>query len=139
MPGIDYQKLRAMIPIEQVLDLLRFQPTCRRGDAHRGWCPIHDPNREHDRTCFSVNLERNIFQCFRCGIQGNQLDLWHLHSKQPFHPACIDLCQQLEFEPPWLDPPPHRESSKPRNPTEQLPRQATTSPVPKPPTDRYRF
>ena len=123
MPGIDYQQLRAMIPIEQVLALLPFHPTRRRGPTLRGCCPLHDPRREHDPTCFSVNLQRNVFQCFRCGAKGNQLDLWHLHSKQPFHPACIALCQQLQIKPPWLTPsPPHGTS----NPSHPSPPQATT-------------
>ena len=41
MPGIDLRQVRREITIQQVLDLLGFVPTARRGPRLRGPCPIH--------------------------------------------------------------------------------------------------
>ena len=47
------------------------------GTRRRGRCPIHQQRDESGRE-FSVNLERNLFQCFAptCRAKGNVLDLW---------------------------------------------------------------
>ncbi|MEO1970539.1 MAG: CHC2 zinc finger domain-containing protein, partial [Pirellulaceae bacterium] len=102
MPGIDYRQIRSVIPIERVLQLLHFQASWRRGASLRGFCPIHDPSGKDDRRCFSVDLQRNAFQCFRCGAKGNQLDLWRLVHKLPLYPATLLLCNKTGLIPPWL-------------------------------------
>jgi hypothetical protein len=44
MPGIDFDRLRREITMEQVLQLLGFQPTQRTGVQWYGGCPLplHD-------------------------------------------------------------------------------------------------
>jgi len=88
--------------MEDVLRLLRFQPSTRRAEQLRGPRPIHDPAGVGDPLCFSVNLGRQGFQCFRCHAQGNQLDLWRRVHQRPLFPASLHLCQQAGIEPPWL-------------------------------------
>ena len=102
MPGIDYRQLRLMIPMEQVLQLLHFQASWRRGTRLRGFCPIHDLVGMDDRHCFSVDSQRNAFQCFRCGANGNQLDLWRLVHKRPLYPASLLLCERAGISPPSI-------------------------------------
>jgi DNA primase len=88
---IDYRALRDQIPMERVLDLIGYQPTSRRGGQLRGACPFHSPEPPDPRS-FSVDLIRGLFRCFKCGAQGNQLDLWVRHRRMPLYKAAIDLC-----------------------------------------------
>lgn len=100
MPGIDYRALRAAVSLQQVLELLRFQPTRRQDQKLRGPCPIHDPNGKGGHRCFSVDLEANHFKCFDCGKGGNQLDLWRHARALPLFAAALDLCERIHIEPP---------------------------------------
>jgi len=122
MPGIDYQQLRAQVTIEQVLRLIPFHPSQQHGVALRGPCPIHDPSPSFDRSCFSVNLQRNMFRCFGCGAKGNQLDLWRLLCKRPLYEATCHLCQQLNIAPPRIMPSPR---TRPSNSAPEPPRSET--------------
>ncbi len=124
MPSLDYQKLRSEVPIEQVLRLLGFRASRRRGTAFRGPCPIHTPSDAED-PCFSVDLERNLFRCFHCGAAGNQLDLWRLAQRRPLYPASLQLCNQLGIQPPWLISPYPQRKPKSRNTAPLSTRRAT--------------
>ena len=55
MPGIDFNRLRHEITMEQVLDLLDFECIHRRGDQWYGYCPLHESEAKH-RRAFSVNV-----------------------------------------------------------------------------------
>ena len=91
--GIDYAALRKQISMEQVLAqlgcLTRLKGT---GVQRRGPCPIHAATDTRLR-CFSVNLERKVFQCFHppCGAHGNVLDLWAAVRGLPLYEAACDL------------------------------------------------
>jgi DNA primase len=98
---IDFTELRRRVTIEEVLNLLRFQPTWRRGPTLRGPCPIHGSTSE-STDHFAVDLDKNCFKCFHCGKGGNQLDLWTAVRRLPIHPAAIDLCRHLRIDVPWL-------------------------------------
>ena len=124
MPGLDYQKLRSVITIEQVLRLLGFRASRRRGRNARGPCPLHTPS-DAGGHCFSVDLERNLFRCFHCGAAGNQLDLWRLAQRRPLYPASLQLCNQLGIQPPWLISPYPQRKLKSRNPVPHSTRRAT--------------
>lgn len=101
MPGIDFNKLRHEITMEQVLDLLSFECIRRRGDQWYGYCPLHEFETKH-RTAFSVNVAMNCYYCHKCRNQGDHLNLWAEANKKPLHPAAIDLCHQLGLEVPWV-------------------------------------
>jgi hypothetical protein len=75
MRGIDLRQVRREITIRQVLDLLGFVPTARRGPRLRGPCPIHGDSRSQNRI-FSAHLGCHRYRCFRCHSAGTQLDLW---------------------------------------------------------------
>jgi len=92
MPGIDYHQLRRQVSMAQVLGLIGFQATRRRGPQLRGPCPIPDCCSS-SRQIFSVHLGRQIYHCFACGAHGNPLDLWAAVRCLPLHPAAIDLCR----------------------------------------------
>ncbi len=90
---IDYAALREQITIEQALSQLGHLEHLR-GNAtqRRGPCPIHASQRPASRS-FSVNLERNMFQCFSptCQAHGNVLDLWATIHNLSLHAAAQHL------------------------------------------------
>lgn len=101
MPGIDFNRLRHEITMEQVLDLLGFECIRRRGDQWYGYCPLRESETKH-RTAFSVNVAKNCYYCHKCHSQGDQFNLWAEANEKPLHPATIDLCHQLGLEVPWV-------------------------------------
>lgn len=107
MAGIDFRAVRSEVGMDAVLRLLRFVPSRRRGEQLRGPCPVHGSHRRESRS-FSVNLAKNAWRCFHCGLAGNQLDLWAAATGQPLHQAAIDLCEKLHRPIPRL--PDHTES-----------------------------
>lgn len=101
MPGIDYYQVRQQVSMTQVLDLIGFQATERRGPQVRGPCPIPDCRSTSHRV-FSVHLTSQIYHCFACNSHGNPLDLWAAVRRLPLHPAAIDLCRTTGLPLPWL-------------------------------------
>ena len=101
MSGIDFGAVRAAISIQQVLELVGFEPCERRGPQLRGPCPIHHSQTPASRS-FSVNLAKNAFRCFGCGAQGNQLDLWAQVQQSPMVEAATELCQRTNIPIPRL-------------------------------------
>lgn len=102
MSGIDFDRLRREITMEEVLKLLGFEPSCRKGDQWYGRCPLHEATAERSRS-FSVNVAIRGYCCHKCHRRGNQLDLWAAFTRRPLYPASIDLCRVLGREVPWLD------------------------------------
>jgi len=70
-----YRQLRQQTTMGQVLNLLAFQPTWRRGPQLRGRCLIPGCRSTSPRP-FSVHLVRQIYRCFACSSHGKALDLW---------------------------------------------------------------
>jgi DNA primase len=101
MPGIDLRLLRREITIQQVLDLLGFVPTARRGARLRGPCPIHGDRRPQSRI-FSAHLGCHRYRCFRCHSAGTQLDLWAAVHHLSIYEAARDLCRRLSIPIPYL-------------------------------------
>ena len=104
MPGIDYHRLREQITMPQVLDLIGFRATWRRGSQHRGPCPIPGccSNSSHP---FSVHLTRQCYRCFACHSHGNPLDLWAAVRRLSLHQAAVDLCHRAQLPLPRLRSP----------------------------------
>lgn len=107
MPSIDYAAVRSSVTLAQVLQLIVFKPVEQRGDQLRGPCPIHRSTSANSRS-FSANLNKNAYRCFRCGAQGNQLDLWMAVSGMDLHQATTLLCERLGREIPYFHPRPVR-------------------------------
>jgi DNA primase len=101
MPGIDFNRLRREITMEEVLNLLSFEPLHRAGDQWSGRCPLHESKPGRQRH-FSVNVGIRRYQCHKCGSKGNQLELWQSFTKLQLHAAMIDLCGRLGREVPWI-------------------------------------
>lgn len=99
MPGIDYAAVRERVPIRDVLKLLGFQPTRRRGSRLRGRCPLQCS--EDPRAC-AVDMAIDKFYCHRCHRGGNQLDLWCVTQGLSIHDAAQDLCARLSIPVPEI-------------------------------------
>ena len=93
--SVDYAYLRSQVTIEQVLRHINHNEKLRgAATQRRGPCPIHKSTRENSKS-FSVNLTKNVFQCFNktCAAKGNVLDLWAAIQGQTIHQAALDLAQ----------------------------------------------
>ena len=101
MPGIDFEKLRAEITMEQVLNLINFEPSRRAGNQWRGPCPVHQSTSSSSRS-FSVNLNTKRYYCHKCQSKGNQIELWAEVKHLRIYDAAIDLCRALGRDVPWI-------------------------------------
>jgi len=102
-PAIDFAAVRAAVTMSAVLGLLGFKPRSTHGAQQRGPCPLHGSTSGTSR-CFSANLDKNNFHCFKCGRSGNALDLWAQATRQAPYDAALDLCQRLSIPLPTLAP-----------------------------------
>lgn len=101
MPGMDFAAVRAQVSMAQVLDLLGFVAHERSGNQVRGACPVHRSRSSRSRS-FSVNLDDNVYRCFKCGSSGGTLELWAAVHGTSVYAAAIDLCDRLSVEVPWV-------------------------------------
>ena len=101
MPGVDFELLRERISMADVLRLLDFQPSSRRGDQLRGPCPVHGSSNPRSRS-FSVNVRMGRYHCFSCGSHGNTLELWAAVHNKSVYAAAVELCELLQLETPWV-------------------------------------
>jgi DNA primase len=112
MPGIDFTLLRRQLPLAEVLDVLGFTATTRRGPQLRGPCLVHGSKTSYSRS-FAAHLEKNCWHCFRCGAGGNALDLYVAVTKLPVYEAALELCGRLQLPIPRRHgPASHRAASR---------------------------
>jgi hypothetical protein len=102
MPGVDFERIRAVVTMEQVLNLLGFEPTSRSGFQWYGSCPLPDCGTGRRRRRFSVNVASGRYCCHRCRSHGNPLELWAVATQQSVYQAAIDLCRRLGCDIPWI-------------------------------------
>jgi hypothetical protein len=101
LPGIDFELLRPEVTIEELLNLLGFEPTRRFGRQWYGRCPLHQSASER-RGSFSANVLLGRYYYHRCRSHGNARELWAEATGQPLHAAMIDRCDRLGREVPWI-------------------------------------
>jgi len=84
----------------QALDQLGLLGRLRgSGPQRKGPCPLH--RGDGRGRSFSVNLDKNIFQCFDagCGHKGDVIDLWASVNSMSLREAAIDLVRTFYLEP----------------------------------------
>jgi DNA primase len=101
MPGVDFRELRATVSIAEILQLIGYVPAQTRGCQLRGPCPVQRSASKTSRV-FSVNLQMNAYQCFKCGSAGNQLGLYAAVTRSSLFGAAVDLCEKLNRPTPWI-------------------------------------
>ena len=97
---IDFAHLKTQLPLQRVLEHLNLLTDLRgRSRQRKGPCPVHAASGK-SRT-FSVNLDKNLFQCFdpHCGSKGDVIDLWAALHKLSLRDAAADLLQTFNLEP----------------------------------------
>ena len=104
MPGIDFTLLRQQLSLAQVLDLVGFTATTRRGPYVRGPCPAHGSTTPRSRS-FAAHLEKNCWRCFGCGAGGNALDLYLAVTRLPVYEGALELCARLHLPAPRRERP----------------------------------
>ncbi len=109
---IDFAHLKKQVTMAQVLDQLGLLGRLKgSGPQRKGPCPLHCGDGR--AKTFSVNLDKNVFQCFdaRCGKKGDVIDLWAAAKGLTLRHAAIDLVNTFHLEPapksgtekrPWL-------------------------------------
>ena len=100
-PGeqVDFKLLRQHVTMEQVLTHLGCLAELRGQAQRRGRCPIHAHPGDRHRS-FSVNMEKNMFQCFypECRAQGNVLDFWAAFHRMPLREAALHLAKTFKLD-----------------------------------------
>jgi CHC2 zinc finger len=97
--SIDYAHLRSQITMERILSHLGHLTRLRgSGSERRGPCPLHTDDRPRSRD-FSVNLDKNVYQCFdpECRSKGNVLDFWKSFQKLPLHGAAKHMANTFHL------------------------------------------
>jgi len=97
MPWIDFDAVKAQIPISEVLRLIGWTPNRKEPAALRGKCPLHPSGNPKPSRSFAVNLEANWFFCAnaKCGQKGDQIRLYALHQGLSMYEAARKLCSLL--------------------------------------------
>ena len=88
--------------MQQVLDMLSFEPSGGFGDPLRGPCPVHGSSSPRSRS-FSVNVAQQRYYCHKCKSHGNQLELYAAANAISVYQAAIKLCEALGREVPWIE------------------------------------
>ena len=88
--------------MQQVLDLIDFQPSGRTGPQLHGPCPVHGSSSPRSRS-LSVNLDLGRYPCHKCGRQGNPLELWAAIQQTSLYNASVELCRVLGRDVPRLE------------------------------------
>lgn len=99
-PQIDFPYLRSQITIAEVMDHLAILGKFRGSSEQlRGPCPFHAPQSENGRS-FSVNLSKNVFQCFKadCEAEGDVIDFWATWQQLPSYDAALHLARTFNLE-----------------------------------------
>jgi hypothetical protein len=109
IPWLDFAVIRRQVTLEQFLRYLslwqHFRQSASDRSQWRGPCPIHEPSAltnasKKTKRPFSVNTDRNIFQCFEksCGVTGNVLEFWRLLKNLPLREAAWDLVRTFGLD-----------------------------------------
>lgn len=98
---LNFAELRKQVTIAQLLDHIHWRPRSTHGDPHRGWCPVHEQADPMSR-CFTVQTEKSVYCCHRCGSEGNVLDLWIALCGKSILAAGWDLVTIFGLRPPLL-------------------------------------
>lgn len=96
---VDFQELKERVTFEQVLERLELLPGLERaGDELRGQCPICKRGDAKSK-CFSINVSKQVFQCFACKKRGNVLDFTAAARDTDVHRAALWLRDQFLTNP----------------------------------------
>jgi hypothetical protein len=111
MRPIDFGRLKELVSIDKVLDLLGWRHATVEGINRRGPCPVHRSTNPESRS-FAAGPQG--WFCHTCKRGGDQLRLWAEATRAEPLPAALELCRRLGIDPPFLPRRP-RQPRAPRN------------------------
>ena len=95
MRWIDFDALKAMVPMRDVLFLIGWTPTVHRGGGqYRGRCPLH---KTEDPRSVAFAVKDDGFTCHKCKEHGDQVRLYALWRKLTMVQAAVELCRELHL------------------------------------------
>jgi len=101
-PWIDFEHVKSQLPLQRVLEHLEVLTTLRGGASQRrGPCPVHAKNGQQKGRTFSVQLDKNVLQCFdpKSGIKGDVIDLYAVMKGLNLRDAAVELVRIFNLEP----------------------------------------
>ena len=114
----DYRDLKVRIRLKDLLDELGWHSIEGRGAQLRGPCPLpacqsskSNMAQASEVRSFSVQIEKNVYRCFRCSSSGTVLDFWRFYRGTTLYEAAKELTRR---SPPEDNQPklPSRQTSK---------------------------
>ena len=98
----DYREIRERVRIVDLLEELGWQATKTRGAQLRRSCPLSgckstttSGKPSPTLWTYSVQRDRNIYRCFRCGSEGSVIDFWSTYRMLTIYDAAKELSTQL--------------------------------------------
>ena len=86
---INFKELRSRLEFRKVLDHYGVELEIK-GNQATGQCPLPTHGGDKRASSFSANLERGIWQCFKCRARGNVLDFAvRMEGKLPDNAAAL--------------------------------------------------
>lgn len=70
---VNYKEVRRQVDFDHVLAGYDVEVKTK-GDQRQGFCPLPAHQGKRRSPSFSVNVKKNIWQCFGCGARGNVID-----------------------------------------------------------------
>jgi DNA primase len=102
MTWLDYREIRERVRIVALLEELGWQATKTRGAQLRGSCPLTGcgstttvASPSPSQWTLSVQRDRNIYRCFRCGSAGSVIDFWSAYRKLTIYEAAKELSSKM--------------------------------------------
>ncbi len=111
MPSIDFDRVKDLVRMDDVLRIIGWRHVRREPTGLRGPCPIHRSSNPRSR---SFAASEKGFCCFGCNQRGDQLRLYALVIGQPIYPATVQLCAVLGVPVPYLPSHPPRNGEEER-------------------------
>lgn len=102
MPGIDFDRLRAEITMQEVLELLGFQPHRGRGDQWYGCCPLPGLSAESTTLLLREREHGPVLLPSLSPSRRSARTLGTAATGLSLHRAAIDLCVTLGQDTPWI-------------------------------------
>ncbi len=110
MPGINFRRVKELIPIWDVLRLIDWKPVRIEPTGVRGPCPVHRSTNPKSRS-FAASADG--WYCHSCRHRGDQLRLYAEVRGLDVYAATLELCRLLRLPVPYLP------SRRPRNGEEE--------------------
>lgn len=99
MPTINFNRVRQMISLGDVLRVIGYQKGEIIGVGVRGPCPLYC---HADPRCCKLSWAEDRWYCHRCRKGGGALELYMKYRGKTLFIAALELCRLLGRPVPWM-------------------------------------